>query len=302
MKNKTDLIVEIATLIEEEPQGYEIKVENKNKDILKTYIEIKTEVGSKLFNKEVGHYITLDSKNLFLKEEVEELLIKELSVSIKELMSILKRENAKNVLVVGVGNKQMVSDSLGLKVVENITITRHINEVINEKKETNLTSVSAIATGVLGTTGIETSNIVSLIVKEVKPELVIVIDTLSTLESSRVATSFQLTNVGIIPGGGVGNKRKSINEKTLGVPVIVIGVPLVIYAYSICKEVLDKVKEGKVEELEKAFLNKADALLKDLIVTTKEVDSAVEKCASIIAKSLDLTLNKELMDEHKNLK
>ena len=178
------------------------------------------------------------------------MLAKELSKAILELMNFAKVKNIKKVFVVGLGNKEMMSDSLGPKVVDKIIVTRHIKEVINEGDNSDLNSISALATGVLGTTGIETANIVKAVTAEIKPQVVIVVDTLSTLATKRLATSFQLSNGGIVPGGGVGNSRQAINEEVLGVPVIAIGVPLVVYAHSMCNEVLEKVV-GKNSALKK---------------------------------------------------
>ena len=135
-------------------------------------------------------------------------------------------------------NNELTADSLGPRVCEKIVVTRHVKEVIKKEVDSRLKTVSVLTTGVLGTTGIETAKMIKLISSEVKPDLVIVVDTLATSKASRLATSFQLTNASIVPGGGVNNNRQIINKDLLGVPLIVVGVPFVIYASSMFEEIL----------------------------------------------------------------
>jgi spore protease len=293
---KTDLILEVANL-NKKANGYKLITSENKEGLVKTRIEVLNKEGSKILGKNIGHYITLDASEFFLFEEEDKRLVAQnLAHSILELKEILKIKNLKKVLVVGLGNKQIMSDSLGPKVCDKIIITRHIKEVINKEDTTDLNSISAISTGVLGTTGIETASIVKAVVNEVKPDLVIVVDTLSTLSTKRLATNFQMSTGGIVPGGGVGNHRKAIDEASLGVPIIAIGVPLVVYAYSMCKEVMEKVT-GELKHLEQYEdeLNKiASSVLGDLIVTIKDIDKVVENLASLIGAGINLAVNPKL--------
>ena len=293
MDIKTDLIIEAANLLEKQKKGYTLNTTKSNFGFTKTVVQVKTKEASQFLNRKKGYYITLDTNSEYTQNvTVKNNIALELKSAIVELMHLCKIEHAKKVLVVGLGNKQMVSDSLGPKVCDKILITRHIKEVIKEVRE-ELNSISAIATGVLGTTGIETANIVKAVVAEVKPDLVMLIDTLSTVETKRIATSFQITNTGIVPGGGIGNHRTAINKNVLGVPLIVIGVPLVVYAYSMCREVIEKVTGNlkNFDEYESKLKRVASGMLGDLVVTIKDIDQVVEHCAEIIALSINMAIN-----------
>jgi spore protease len=298
MQLKTDLVLEAATLINSHTKKDYTLTKNKTKDgFVKTMVDVLNEEGSKLLNKKMGKYITIDAEDNYLFDEtVKKYFAKELSNTFTELMNSVNVNKPKKVFVVGLGNKQMVSDSLGPKVTEKIVITRHLKEVVKTDESTNeLNSISAIATGVLGTTGIETARVVKSLVNEVKPDVVILIDTLSTLETKRIANSFQLSNAGLIPGAGVGNSRQAIDSKTLGVPVIVVGVPLVVHAYTMCSEVLSKVSEEmNLQEKDPIINNIANSVLGDLVVTIKDIDKVVENCADIIALSINLAVNPSL--------
>lgn len=223
-------------------KNYEIRtdlvldtIENKKSKIatdINDYDGIKVtkvnvdEDNSKVLNKKSGSYVTIefddvtDSDN---RDKVEDIFTKEL----KEMLSILNISETDDALVIGLGNDKSTPDSLGPKVISSVLVTRHLF-VLNEKVDTGIRSVSAISPGVMANTGIETIDIVSSIVKEIKPSLVLVIDALAASSIGRVNKSIQITDTGIHPGSGVGNMRKEISYDTLGVPVIAIGVPTVV--------------------------------------------------------------------------
>jgi spore protease len=296
MTQQIDLILEIANIQTGEEKGYTLKTKQTHFGFTKTVVEVKTQKAQKFLNKKAGHYITLDGNFDYVQSKtVKQNIIIELQEAITELMKQSKVEHPKKVLVVGLGNKQLVSDSLGPKTIEKIVVTRHIKEVMNENLD-SVNSISAIATGVLGTTGIETADIVTAVCKEVKPEVVVLIDTLSTLQINRIATSFQLTNTGIVPGGGVGNHRAAIDKNLLGVPTIVIGMPLVTYAYAMCKEVIEKVTDNieNISHYETKLKQVANSMLGDLVVTIKDIDQVVDVCADIIASSINKAVNPNL--------
>ena len=160
-------------------------------------------------------------------EQILEQISEQLAKVLKQLISVKKEDVS--VLIVGLGNRAVTPDALGPRVVDNLYITRHI---INEygkyafgKEHVN--RVSSIVPGVMAQTGMESMEIVNGIVKETKPDVVIAIDALAARNTKRLNRTIQVTDTGINPGSGVGNHRHGLNEKSIGVPVIAIGVPTV---------------------------------------------------------------------------
>jgi len=210
-------------------------IENKSIDVNKKISEFDnikvTKViidsnNSILLSKKEGNYITIEfddvtdtgNKNKLIKVFVSEL---------KSIFSELDIKNNDSCLIIGLGNEKSTPDSLGPKVVSNVTVTRHLF-LLNEDVASGVRCVSALSPGVMASTGIETFDTISSIVKEIKPSFVIVIDALAASAIDRVNKSIQITDTGIHPGSGVGNMRKEISFETLGIPVIAIGVPTVV--------------------------------------------------------------------------
>lgn len=164
--------------------------------------------------------------------------------------------------------------------------------------------VSAIAPGVLGTTGIETMEVIKGIVENIKPKLIIVIDSLASKSIERISSTVQLSDTGIVPGAGVGNARNEISEKSLGIPVIALGVPMVVDAATIASDsinvFIEKLQnEGESNEYLNKFKNEdkygiiKEALVpKDynLIVTPKEIDELIENMKDVIARGINFAL------------
>lgn len=282
-----------------------IKVETKNKDgIITTVVEVLNEQGKEALKKEIGKYITIEIADLskLEKENNDEVSIV-LGEKIKELIG---EDNAKSILVVGLGNEAATPDALGPKVTKEVNITRHIINFAKELVEPNTRSISAIAPGVLGTTGIETSEIIFSIVEKIKPDIIIAIDSLASSSIHRIGNTIQLSNTGITPGAGVRNKREGLNKNTLGIPVIAIGVPTVVDMATITNEAIDKMLDSAKNEI-KEFSDKItekkkiesifEYLEKDTrydmianilntenyIVTPKEVDEVIDEMSAIIA-------------------
>ena len=210
------------------------------------------------------------------------------------------------ILVVGLGNIYVTPDSLGPKVVQDIDITRHIMEYVPDAIDKNARPVSAISPGVLGTTGIETLEILKGIVDNIKPKLIIIIDALASRSMERISSSVQLADTGIVPGAGVGNKRKEITKDTLGVPVIAIGIPTVVEAATIAADSLDMfIKKLQEEAKSNEYLNKIQEedkyeMIKEVltpsdynfIVTPKEIDELIENMSSIVARGINFAVQK----------
>jgi len=203
-----------------------IKVDTKKNNFLKvTTVDILNENGKQAVGKEIGKYITIETENVaILTDDEKNVLEKEITEQLKVLLE--KKYNS--AMIVGLGNEYITPDSLGPKVISAINVTRHVIKYAKNLVEPGTMEISAISPGVLGMTGIETEEIIEAIVEMVKPEVILVIDSLASMSVSRVGKTIQLGNTGITPGAGVGNRRKTLNKETLGVPVIAIGVPTVV--------------------------------------------------------------------------
>lgn len=207
-------------------------------------------------------------------------------------------------MIVGLGNLYVTPDALGPKVVPEIEVTRHILEYMPKAMPEDTRPVSAISPGVLGITGIETMEILKGVVDNVKPKLLIVIDALASRSIDRISSSIQIADTGIIPGAGVENKRKEISKKTLGIPVIAIGIPTVVDLATVTNECIDIFIENLQEKaMSNDYLNKLkekdnyedikEALVpKDynMIVTPKEIDKLIENMSKIISKAINMAM------------
>ena len=193
----------------------------------------------KPFGKKRGNYITLDIQKMnILTEEEMENIAQSLAKEIKQLVEN-KIQSKEDILIVGLGNEEVTPDALGPNVVKNIEVTRHIIQYLPQYIDENARPVSAIAPGVLGTTGIETVEILKGIVDNIHPKLVIVIDALASRSIERISSTVQLSDTGIVPGAGVGNTRSEISIKTLGIPVVAIGIPTVVETAVLVNDSLD---------------------------------------------------------------
>jgi spore protease len=233
-------------------EGVIIKEKEEN-DLKISLVQI-TKDGAEAMGKKEGNYLTIEvlgirQQNTELQQKVEEVFAREFSHFIKQKGI---GEDA-SCLVVGLGNWNVTPDALGPQVCEEILVTRHLYQLQPESVEEGYRPVSAIVPGVMGITGIETSDIIFGIVEKTKPDFVIAIDALASRSIERVNSTIQISDTGIHPGSGVGNKRKELSQETLGVPVFAIGVPTVVDAVSITSDTIDfilkhfgrEIREGK---------------------------------------------------------
>ena len=287
----------MAQKIENEIPGIETEVDDSDSDMLVTKVKILTNEGAEALGKPIGNYITIESQ--MMNDEVESIdnkIIQKVADTIKDISHLVKKDT---VLVVGLGNGDVTPDALGPKVVENLQITRHLIEYAPEYVKEGTRAVSAIIPGVLGTTGIETSEIVKGIVERVKPDLVIVIDALASKNMDRISKTIQIADTGIIPGSGVGNSRFAITKETLGVPTIVIGVPTVVGIPTIVDEaisyVIEKTTEDDTEKEELKNKNYMKEILEnkkfDFMVTPKDIDDIINNLSNLVANSINVALN-----------
>ncbi|MFC5703697.1 GPR endopeptidase [Cohnella faecalis] len=273
-------------------------------------MHIQTEEGAQKIGKMIGHYVTLDVPEL--RRGDTDLQDKVATAFAKEFEAFLSRigiDKTKSVLVVGLGNSNVTPDALGPLVVENIMVTRQFFELMPDQVSPGYRPVSAVAPGVLGTTGIESSDIVFGIAQKSSPDLIIAVDALAAKSLERVNTTIQIADTGIHPGSGIGNKRRGLTKDILGVPVIGIGVPTVVYASTIVNNTMDLVfghmKKhtektgalfgvfGDMQENERLGLVKEvlQPLGHDLLVTPKEIDKFIEDIANVIASGLNAALH-----------
>ncbi|MBM7097127.1 MULTISPECIES: GPR endopeptidase [Alteribacter] len=250
---RTDLAVEAHEIVREEEQGGQpdqesqqqiegvIIKEREEQGISITRVDID-ESGAERMGKKPGKYLTLQvqgirAKDSELQDKVEEVFAQEFSHFLEELGI----DRDASCLVVGLGNWNVTPDALGPLVVENLLITKHLFELQPEQVEDGFRPVSAITPGVMGLTGIETSDIIYGVIEKSKPDFVIAVDALASRSIERVNTTIQISDSGIHPGSGVGNKRKAISKEALGIPVIAVGIPTVVDAVSITSDTIDYV-------------------------------------------------------------
>lgn len=276
---RTDLALESRERIEAD-QGTlrgvtfeEIHDEKRNVKITK--VKIETENGAKAIGKPVGNYVTIEAPDMLLPDEG---IHRELSQVLAEWLKELLGEDAESVLVVGLGNREVTPDALGPEVIGNLYITRHILKEYGQYAfpEKKVASISGIVPGVMAQTGMETLEIIKGIIRETKPQKVIAIDALAARSVKRLGRTIQLADTGINPGSGVGNHRKGLNEESLGVPVIAIGVPTVVDAativYDVCQDV-EKIPGG----------------IAGMFVTPKNIDETIRSLSFTISEALNMT-------------
>ncbi|MBU5268420.1 MAG: GPR endopeptidase [Clostridium cochlearium] len=313
MSVRTDLAVEAKEIYEEkntgEIPGVELKEYRKGR-VKITEVNVLNEQGEKAMNKAIGNYITLDIPNVNeydtkYKEHISKILA-------NTLTPLFKIDESMTALVVGLGNWNITPDSLGPKVVENIMITRHLKQYIPNEIDEGIRPVCGISPGVLGITGIETAEIIKAVSKKISPDIIICIDALASRRLERVNRTIQIGNTGISPGAGVGNRRMELNEKTLGVPVIAIGVPTVVDAATVANDTIDMVIDEmiKVADKDKNFYNMLKSLNRDekekmikevltpyvgeLMVTPKDVDTLMDSISKIISTGINIALQPAL--------
>ncbi|MBR6633147.1 MAG: GPR endopeptidase [Clostridia bacterium] len=264
---------------EEERQGYKL-----------TRVEIISENGERETGKPMGTYLTLDAGRIW-DRGIDELkaVSQALGESIRELT-----KKCDSLLVVGLGNTTVTADALGPEALSHLIVTRHLKSASPRLfGDMGFFDISAIAPGVLSQTGIETMEIVKSVVQKLKPSLVIAIDALASRDMSRLGTVIQISDTGIAPGSGVGNHRPALNEDSLGVPVISMGIPTVVDALTLTANVVEMcgvsvdsfVENAKVEEC------------KNMFVTPKDSDKIISYMSKAIGYAINMAFHTELSFE-----
>ncbi len=257
--------------------------------IIITTVDILNEHGAQVMGKAKGTYVTIEAPDM---ENDEKIAQKVSEYVAREIHRINKKINMKKVIVAGLGNREVTPDMLGPMVTDELYVTNHIydefgSEAFDDKKPLK---VCAIAPGVMAQTGMETKELIKGIAAQINPDCVFVIDALAARSVSRLNTTIQLTDTGISPGSGVGNHRNAINSETIGVPVIAIGVPTVVDAFTIINDSMEKYLEGigMTKQEISSFMNGfAVSNATNMIVTPKNIDESVENIARVIASALN---------------
>ncbi len=309
---RTDLAIEARELAQEERaemqelEGVEVETQETG-DYHLTRVHIVSEQGSKIMGKPMGNYITIESKRL--KENDVECHEAIIQLFAEQLRSLVKLGEHDCILVTGLGNWNITPDALGPKVVSKILVTRHLQGTLPDEIAQTVRPVAAVSPGVMGITGIETGEILKGIVDKLKPSLLIAIDALAARRSNRINAAIQMSDTGVAPGAGVGNRRMMLDEASLGIPVVAIGVPTVVDAATLVNDTMDRIldemirqtKEGSAFytmlhdlEQEEKYQMIADVLgpyTGNLFVTPKEVDAVVDRLANIIANGINIALH-----------
>ena len=254
-----------------------------NGDCVTTVIRILNRQGAEAIAKPVGTYITLETRGFPDGASLSDGRIDALCAALEQLLP-----PAGDILAVGLGNTAITPDALGPECAGQIIATRHLpEETRRELGLTDLRTVSVLTPGVAGRTGIETTEIIASVVKKIRPAAVLTIDALAAGSVTRLAKTVQLCDTGIQPGSGVGNSRKAVNEETLGVPVIAVGVPTVVDAVSLAHDVLGAYEDCAEPPEEYAGMRG----------TPRDTDVITSSAAKFIALAVNCVLQKGLTRE-----
>lgn len=284
--------------------GIETYINQIDEKIKTNIVKVVNSEGEEAIGKPIGTYITIDVKDI--KYALDDDKEKAINVVKDELKKIIDMHcNPQDeILVVGLGNQFVTPDALGPKVISELEVTRHFIKYTPQYVVEGTRSVCAIAPGVLGTTGLETLEIIKGIVDNIKPKLLIVIDSLASKSIERISSTIQIADTGIVPGGGVENARKELSINTLGIPVVAIGVPMVVESAVLVNDCLDIfIQKLQDEAKSNDYLNQLKAKdnyndIKEslnpsgynMIVTPKEIDDLIENMKDIVAGGINLSV------------
>ena len=282
MPYRTDLAAESAALITQPLPGLSTREETFGQLAIHR-VNITDADSARAVGKPIGQYVTVTTPPFHSSKEITEEEMCEIAECISALLPA-----SGLVLVAGLGNNDITPDAVGPRTIHKVIATRHISaELGREAGLENLRAVAALAPGVLGQTGIETSEIIGAVTKDIKPAAVVVIDALAAKSTSRLGATIQISNTGISPGSGVMNSRKELSCETLGVPVISIGVPTVVDAATLAADLLPGAEE--TDDLRNLFEPGGSQMM----ITPREIDNLI----SHACHTLSLALNKALQPD-----
>lgn len=274
----SDLIDEVFAEFSKFKPGALITTKHGRYGLKAETYEISTQSEKRAFHKDIGKYTLLYLKDLLEDEDHFEYYLDEFVRALRPYLSDVHTNDV--VLVVGLGNRHISADSLGINVIKNLIITRSMVK--------SMPKVCAFSPSVMGLTGIETADTVDAITRKIKPNYVVFVDSLCASHSERLGRSFQISNTAVTPGEGVDNTRKKFVTK--GVKVVSIGVPFVVYSDTFIKSAFNDInidiKSIKNPEL-KGKLNKLFTSDNPQLVTLKDIEEIVEKAGKLIAMALN---------------
>jgi len=241
-----------------------------------TVVEVSEPAAARALGKPMGTYITLDLRPYWA--HAEDALERAATAVGAELRSLIP--GAKTALVVGLGNDAMTPDAIGPQVAEHVLVTRHL---MRDEAFASLTAVSMLVPGVLGRTGMEAAETIRSAVRTVRPDVLIAVDALASRSLERVCTTVQLSDTGIVPGSGVGNRRRALNRATLGIPVIAVGVPTVVDVHTLALDILE---EAGAADIDPAVLRGRGGVM----VTPRDIDAQIRELSRVVGYGVDLAL------------
>lgn len=305
---RTDLAIEAHEMARRRVQtvpGVEEETEEFD-GIRVSRVHVQNRQGEQALGKRAGRYVTIEVPGLRRRDpDLQQRVAEQFAKEFERLLDVPEQAT---VLVVGLGNQQVTPDALGPKVAQKMFVTRHLFQYFPDLLGEGYRTVAAVSPGVLGVTGVETTEVVKGIVEHVQPDLVVAIDALASRSLNRVNATIQISDTGIQPGAGVGNKRKALDEQTLGCKVLAVGVPTVVDAATIANDamelILTKLKETvpgngasqifdhfSPQEKWQLIKEVLDPLGNNLMVTPKEIDEFIDDVAEVVAQGLNLALH-----------
>lgn len=296
LQKRTDLALEARELWtqeqgQEQPEGVETS-QFLHQGCPVTTVRVTNQQGAQAIGKPVGTYVTLDLSGM--KHRQEDAFLRSVQALSQELRELLPLSLGQGVLVIGLGNRAITPDNIGPAAVDHVLATRHLVEQIPEHFG-SFRPVAALAAGVLAATGVESSELARAVTDRIHPSCVIAVDALASRSLSRVCTTVQLTDTGISPGSGVGNCRAALNQETLGVPVIALGVPTVVDVATLCADVLEEAGQAHLDP--QALTGVGEGLM----VTPRDIDQSAADMAKVIGFGIDLALHQDLTIEELEL-
>lgn len=309
---RSDLVIEYAEQFynSSEQQGKRLPGVEMKESIETAYrikvtdVRITDEKGERAIGKPVGQYITVEASDLPDGDDDYHRAVTE--VLMKQLRKLLPDIENKRVLVAGIGNRDITPDALGPLVAEHLFITRHLFEKYGKNSEIvrGMGNVSAVIPGVMAQTGMETAEILHGLVREIQPDVLVAIDALAARSIRRLVTTIQLTDTGIHPGAGIGNRRYQLTREVLGIPVIAIGMPTVIDAATIVADTMESLigvlnqnpilqkavratEEFNHEEKYLLMRELMEPQMTNLFVTPKDIDEAVSRISYTISEAIN---------------